>query len=327
MIFVTKISMQKIKSEKIIFLGTPQFAVPALEALFHAHYAVVAVVTKPDEPAGREQVITPPPVKIVAEKYAIPVFQPEIISRDYWIQNLPEADCFVIVAYGKLIPQDIIAIPRFGAINIHPSLLPHLRGPSPIQYAILQGEQETGVSVMLIDERMDHGPILAQKSVPIENKTGYKKLHDFLAKEGADLLCKTLPNWFSGAKKPAPQDDNKATYSKILKKDDGRINWSRSAKEIERAVRAFEFWPGSWSLWPTEKQIYRVRIEEADWNDNEPPYGSPGYVWQDTAEKSPLIKTGHGSIVLKKITIEGKKAIPSDEFLRGYPQFMGTTLI
>lgn len=313
---------------KIIFLGTPHFAIPALRALTQEYFSVVAVVTKPDEPAGREQILTPPPVKEAAIEYNIPVFQPNTLSYDYWIANLPQADCFVVAAYGKLIPKTIIALPRFGTLNVHPSLLPRLRGPSPIQYAILQGEKETGISIMLIDELMDHGPILAQKNISLKDKKmGYKELHDILAEEGAKLLMVSLPEWLAGIKKPIPQDDNHATYSKILKKDDGRINWTRPAEEIERMVRAFEVWPGSWTLWPTNKQIYRIRIENADESPEESPYGSPGYVWKAGNKAFPLVKTGRGSIVIKKLTMGGKKAIDAREFLRGYPQFMGTTLI
>lgn len=319
--------MPDIKQTKIIFLGTPHFAVPALAALVDAGFNVVAVVTKQDEPAGREQVIIPPPVKVFAEERGVPVFQPEILSPDYWNAHLPEADCMVVAAYGKLIPASLIAIPRFGVVNVHPSLLPRLRGPSPIQYAILQGAEETGISIMQIDELMDHGPVFAQKRIVLQKKIGYKALHDTLAKESAELLVTTLPKIFSGEISPVPQNDDKATYSKILKRDDGRINWARPALEIERMVRAFLQWPGSWTLWPAEKQIYRIRIEEADLSVSEIPVGSPGYVWQEQGEAYPLVKTGRGSLVIKKLTAGGKNALDAREFLRGYPQFIGTTLI
>ncbi|MBI2056252.1 MAG: methionyl-tRNA formyltransferase [Candidatus Sungbacteria bacterium] len=319
--------MQNIKQIKIIFIGTPQFAVPALEALLQAGLNVVGVVTRPDEPVGREQIITPPPVKVAAKKYAIPVFQPETLAIESWAAELPSADCFVVAAYGKLIPASVVELPRFGAINIHPSLLPHLRGPSPIQYAILRGEAETGVSIMQIDKLLDHGPIFAQTIISLREKIGYKALHDVLATEGARLLVETLPKIFSGALSSIPQNDDQATYSKILKKDDGRVNWTRPAEEIERMVRAFEQWPGSWTLWPTEKQIYRIRIEEASISENEPPHGSPGHVWQEQGVSYPFVKTGRGSLVIKKLTAGGKKAVDAREFLRGYPQFIGTTLI
>lgn len=319
--------MQSTPNVNIIFFGTPVFALPALESLIDAKYTIVAVITKPDEAQGRDLVITPPPIKVLAEKHKIPVFQPVSLSLEQWKNEIPAADCFVVAAYGKLIPKDIIALPRFGTLNIHPSLLPQFRGPSPIQYAILEGVKNTGVTIMLLDELMDHGPILAQKKISLEDAVPhFKELHDTLAIDGATLLIETLRAWCSRTLNPMPQDDEKATYSKILKKDDGRIDWQRPAEEIERKIRAFELWPTSWTLWPGEKQIYRIRIEDAEAVHDESPYGSPGHVWKKDAELI-YIKTGKGSIVMKKLTIGGKKMIDAKEFLRGYPQFIGTTLI
>ncbi len=319
--------MHNSKDTRIIFLGTPDFAIPSLEALLKANYSLVAVVTRPDEPVGRDQVITPPPAKVFAQSAGILVFQPEKLSLDYWIENIPEADCMIVAAYGKLIPGTIIGKFPLGALNVHPSLLPRLRGPSPIQSAILNGEKETGISIILLDDLMDHGPILGQTIFPLFPKIGYRELHDFLAKESAGILINTFSQWIDKTIQPIPQNDDRATYSKILKKDDGRVNWSRPAEEIERMVRALEVWPGSWSIWATDKKIYRIRIEEADTQSEESPYGSPGHVWKKDESGFPLIKTGKGSLVLRKVTIEGKKALSAQDLLRGYPQFIGTTLV
>lgn len=321
-----------ILNPRIIFWGTPEFALPSLEALIKHGYKIAAVVTNPDEPAGRKNILTSPPVKVLAKKHKIPVFQPTSLKDPNFKKEVPEADLYVVAAYGKIIPKEIIDLPKYGSLNVHPSLLPRWRGPSPIQYTILQSDIETGVTIMKMDELMDHGPIVAQQRLGITNdklqmtKITYQELHDQLAKFGADLLLETLPKWLRGEITPIPQDDAQATYSKILKKDDGRIDWEKSAEEIERMVRAFNPWPGTWTLWPTGESIYRIRIEEADFIDSEPPRGSPGYVWKN--EKRPLlVKTDHGSLVVLKLTPGGKKTLEVKSFLHGYPNIIGAALI
>ena len=319
----------KNQSPKIVFWGTPEFATPSLEALFKNGHNVVSVVTNPDEPAGRKNVLTSPPVKVWAEKNNIPVLQPDNLKSDFQREiRLPRADIYIVAAYGKLIPKEILENPKYGALNIHPSLLPRWRGPSPIQYTILYGDKEAGVTIMKMDERMDHGPAIAASSfqLPASSKPTYKEVHDKLAKLGAELLVKILPKWLAGEIKPEAQDDAKTTYSKILKKDDGRINWSRPAEEIERMVRAFNPWPGTWTIWPTDTKIIRLRIEKADWIEDEPPLGSPGFVWQNSAFPL-LIKTGKGSLSVNTLTLESKKALAAKDFIRGHPRIIGTTLI
>lgn len=313
---------------KIIFFGTPDFAVPALEALVGAGFSVAAVVTNPDEPAGRKQILTPPPVKIAAEKHGIPVLQPEKLEPQFFQKDAPEADLFAVAAYGKIIPKSILEIPKRGAINIHPSLLPRWRGASPIQYTILSGDEKAGVTVMLIDELMDHGPILAQQELANYKPqyTNYKTLHDESAKLGARLLAETLPKFLSGEIKPVPQEDAKATFSKILKKDDGRADWKKPAGEIARMVRALTPWPGVWTVWPRDGKIFRVRIEEAEALPLEPAQGSPGFVWQNRDEPL-LVKTGRGSLAVKTLTLQGKKSLTSAEFLRGHPEIIGASFV
>lgn len=338
---------------EIIFWGTPEFAVGALEALILNKFNVVAVVTNPDEPVGRKQILTSPPVKILAKKHKIPVFQPENLKDENFKKELPEAELYIVAAYGKIIPKNILEMPEYGALNIHPSLLPRWRGPSPIQYTILNGDEKAGVTLMKMDERMDHGPILAVKLLKSDFnssllKSDFRTLHDKLTKLGAELLIEALPKYLNGEITPMSQDDAKATYSKILKKDDGRIDWSRKAVELERMVRALNPWPGTWTIWPTGDKIYRIRIEEADFTDEEPALGSPGYVWQDNKPrtlseqekvdakrssekvrgKNPLfVKTGGGSLIIKSLTLAGKKPLSAESFIKGYPQFIRTTLV
>ncbi|TSC78341.1 MAG: methionyl-tRNA formyltransferase [Parcubacteria group bacterium Gr01-1014_33] len=324
---------------KIIFFGTSAFALPSLKALIRNDWVPLAVVTKPDESAGRKQVLTPPPVKewitrittpatrIPMIKEEIKTLQPEKLNEDFALQiSHFKPDLFIVAAYGKIIPKEILDIPRLGVLNIHPSLLPRWRGPSPIQCAILNGDTETGVTIMQMDEEMDHGPIITNNKLPItNNKIIYTELHDSLAQLGAELLVETLPQWIEEKIQPIPQDNTKATYSKILKKDDGRINWSRPAEEIERMVRAFTPWPGTWTMWPSEK-LYRIRIDQAVWEGEEAPIGSPGYIWQK--EGMPLlVKTGKGSLAVTMLTIEGKKPVPAAAFVRGYPDIVGATLV
>ncbi len=312
---------------RILFFGTPEFAFPILAMLIKESYLVTGVITRPDEPKGRDYIITPPPIKVFAEKHNLPVFQPETLIPERWQNEIPEADLFIVAAYGKIIPNEILTFPRLGALNIHPSLLPRWRGPSPLQYTILSGDTETGVTLMLMDERMDHGSIIAQKKLSIgEKKITAQELHDTLSHLGAELLKESLQQWLAGTITPEMQDDTKATYSKIIKKDDGRIDWKKPAQDLERKIRAFTPWPGAWSLWPTEKQIYRVRVESAEISDEESPYGSPGYIWKQS-KKFLLIKTGKGSLAVRRLTLGGKKAMSVAELIHGYPKLIGSTVI
>lgn len=313
---------------KIIFWGTSEFALPSLRALISDKFEVMGVVTRPDEPAGRNLEITPPPVKVLAEKHGLPVYQPEDLKIESLKSEASEADLCVVAAYGKIIPRELLEIPKYGFLNIHPSLLPRWRGPSPIQYTILNGDEKTGVTIIKMDELMDHGPILAQQEMANyqSQNTNYKILHDQLADFGAELLIRILPQYLKGEISPEPQNDSQATFSKILKKDDGRIIWQNPAKEIERMIRALNPWPGTWTLWPSATKIFRIRIEEGLAVEEETPTGSPGYVWQNKSHPL-LLKTGKGSLAAKTLTIEGKRPLVAEEILRGYPKLLGTTLV
>lgn len=310
----------------LLFFGTSDFAVPALESLIRNGHRIAGVITNPDERTGRKQTLTPPPVKICAQKYNIPVFQPERLEAERFKKEMPAADIFIVAAYGKIIPKKILNLPAYGTLNIHPSLLPRWRGPAPIQYAILHGDRKTGVTIMQIDELMDHGPIILQKETTSDpQKMSYRELHDELARLGAELLVSILSRWIAGRIVPVPQNDAQATYSHMITKNDGRIDWSKPAEEIERMTRAFNPWPGAWTLWPDESGIKRIRIETAETASNEPSPGAPGYVWSTGNEV--LVKTGKGSTTIRKLGIEGKRVTDAGSFLRGHQNIIGATLI
>lgn len=308
----------------ILFWGTPNFAIPVLEALQKKNFAIVGVVTKPDEPQGREQILIPPPIKVFAQNLGINVYQPETL-KTLTRSDFPEADLFIVAAYGKIIPKQILEIPKLGALVLHPSLLPRWRGPSPVQSAILNGDAETGVTIMKMDELMDHGPIVAQSAVCKIDRKSFSKLNPILWETGTKLLIETLPRWIRGEISAIEQDNSQATFSKILKRDDGRIDWKKPSVEIERQIRAFNSWPGTWTLLPTKDKILRVKIEEGENVEDEILEGSPGYLQQINGR--PLVKTGRGSILLKKLVLEGKKSIDASSFVRGYSHFIGTTFV
>lgn len=293
-------------------MGTPDFAAPALERLIKAGYKILAALTGPDKPVGRKQILTPPPIKKIALKHQIPVLQPEkLLTLKSQISNL-NPNLIIVVAFGKIIPKEILEIPKYGSLNVHPSLLPKYRGPSPIQFAILNGEKITGTTIMLMDEKMDHGPILAQEKIVVEPKETSQTLHQKLSRLGADLLLKTIPLYLSGKIKPKPQDEKKATYTKILSRQDGRIDWQKSAEEIERQIRAFFPWPGAWTIFNGK----RLKILKAKTNQGQP---SEKY-----SRRLPLIRTGQGYLLLEIVQPEGKKPMSGEEFLRGY--YKGNTL-
>ncbi len=308
----------------ILFWGTPDFAIPVLEALRKNNFEITGIVTKPDEPAGREQILTPPPVKVFAQNLGINVYQPETL-KTLTRSDFPEANLFIVAAYGKIIPKQILEIPKLGALVLHPSLLPRWRGPSPVQFSILNGDVETGVTIMKMDELMDHGPIVAQSAVFKIDRKSFSELNPILWETGTKLLIKTLPRWIHGEISAIEQDDSEATFSKILKRDDGRIDWKKPSIEIERQIRAFNPWPGTWTLLPTKDKILRVKIEEGESVEDEILEGAPGYL--RIVGERPLVKTGRGSIALKEVTLEGKKTLDAPSFLRGYSRLLGTTFI
>ena len=280
------------KEIKIIFLGTPKFGAVVLEGLIKSGHKPFLVVTEPDKPVGRKQIVTPPQVKVLAEKYNIPVAQPDKIKN--WkleIKNL-NPDLGIVASFGQIIPSDILGIPKYGFLNVHPSLLPKYRGPSPIQFAILDGEEKTGVTIMRISEKLDTGPILSQQEIELDQKETFESLHDKLAEVGTKLLIEAIPRLLAGKLPPLLQDDTKATYTKIFKKEDGKIDWKKPAKEIERQIRALNPWPGTYTIY-NGKRLKILRAEAVG-----------------------------GKLLIEEVQLEGKKPITFEDFLRGHPDYV-----
>lgn len=319
---------------KIIFIGTPEFGASILEGLINGGYKPILVVTPPDKPVGRNKIVTPPPVKVVAEKYKIEVIQPEKIanSKSQIVNSNP--DLIVVVAYREILPKEILEIPKYKCLNIHPSLLPKYRGPSPIQAAILNREKKTGVTIILMDERMDRGPIVTQKTLDIEEDETAETLHNKLVDLGVRLLLETLPRWQKGLIKTVPQDETKVTFSKIITKEDGRINWKKTAEELEKEVRAFYPWPSSYTFWAKIGKLIQIKILKArvlkSISGITYPIGKTLVVPQNEicvqCGKGTWSKEGGDFLVIERLQMEGKKEISSEEFLMGYPGFIGTIL-
>lgn len=226
--------------ERIIFMGTSEFAVPILESLIHTSYSLVAVYTQPDKPAGRGKQIISPPIKVVAMEHNVPVIQPHALRHKETVDELANfgPDLIIVAAWGHILPPEVLSLPRFGCLNVHPSLLPRHRGPSPVINALLCGDELTGISIMVMDTGMDSGPVLAQRKIGVSPTDTTGTLTPKLAQVGAELLLDVLPRWLAGKLEPWPQDEGQATYSKLISKEDGEIDWELSALEISRQVRA-----------------------------------------------------------------------------------------
>lgn len=304
----------------IVFFGTPQFSKIILEGLIDSGYKPSLVVTSPDKPVGRKHVLTPSDAKAFAQQHDIPVFQPEKLMGEAIDRIQKEnPDLIIVAAYGKIIPKIILDIPARDAINVHGSLLPKLRGASPIQTALLHGEKETGITIMLMDEKMDHGAILSQKSLDIAKKETSFTLYDKMAHVGANLLVETINKWLDGSIEPREQNHDKATYTKIIKREDAHISWDKPTQEIENMIRAFTPWPGTFSLW-NEK---RIKFLSAD-IDREKKSEKHGFV---VAYKNGFAVTcSQGLLIPAKIQMEGKNIQNAEEFLKSHPDIVGSKL-
>ncbi len=314
---------------KIVYLGNPRFSAILLEKLCQSKYKPSLVITNPDKPVGRKKVLTPPPVKEIARKFQIPSFQSddikEILSK---LKNLNNIDLIITVAYGKILPKEILDIPKRKCINLHPSLLPRWRGPSPIQYTILNGDKKTGVTIIKITESVDAGPILAQRELQdFTGREDYLTLEKKLAKLGGKLLIETIPKWMEGKIEPLLQDEKEATFSKILKKEDGKIDWQKTAEEIERKVRAFNPWPGTFTFWEVLKDtpqrviVLKTRVYKFP-TKVKYPLGKVLVVPQNEIG----VQCKKDFLVIQKLKLEGEKELAAEEFLRGHPDFIGTIL-
>lgn len=317
----------------IVFLGTPAFAVPSLHRLWDEGCEIAAVYTQPDRPAGRGRHLTPPPVKAAALAISLPVRQPESLRDPSALAELaslhPEVG--IGVAYGQILRQEVLAIPAKGMLNVHPSLLPRHRGASPIPAAILAGDRETGATIILMDPGMDSGPILAQRSLTIEDQDTAGTLAEKLALLAADLLAETLPRWLRDEIVPQPQDHSLATKTPLLKKEHGAIDWSLPALQTWRQVRAYNPWPGAytaldgqvlhiWEAWPLPGQGAPpgtvVALGEAQQAEL-PPHIDRGAF---------AVQTGDGLLAVLSVQRQGRRRLPAAEFLRGARGFIGRKL-
>jgi methionyl-tRNA formyltransferase len=307
--------------EKLIFMGTPDFAVPILKALI-GRYEVVGVVTQPDRQVGRGRKVEASPVKVVALAHDLPVLQPASLRRPDAVAELralvPEV--IVVAAFGQILRAEVLGVPPKGCLNVHASLLPRYRGAAPIAAAILAGEEETGVTIMLMDEGMDTGPILSQATCPISPQDTQESLSARLAQLGADLLMDTLPRWLAGEIEPGPQDHSQATYSRIIAKEDGLIDWSQPAVEIWRHSRAYHPWPSTYTYW-RGKLLKVIRAEALPHWSGE---GEPGQVM--ALDEGLAVATGEGALLLNEVQLAGKKALNIEDFARGHRDFVGSVL-
>ncbi|MFH2063243.1 MAG: methionyl-tRNA formyltransferase [bacterium] len=308
---------------RIIYFGTAEFAVPALRALLERpeSYEVAAVVSQPDRPAGRRGELKPSPVAALARSADLKLLQPEKLDQAA-IDVLRDlsADLFIVAAYGQILPQTVLDLPPHGTLNLHGSLLPKYRGASPIQTAIRDGEPETGVTLMLMDRKMDHGPLLASAIETIRPDDDYLGLSERLADDAADLLIQNLPGYLAGELKPNEQDHEAATFTKILKKEDGRIDWTAdSAVEVERRVRAYRPWPGTFFDWTDRKgQTLTVKLLRAELANAEDSSGKIGEL-RTGSRGSPLVTCADGrTLRLLEVQPAGKKPLAGPDFSRGF---------
>jgi methionyl-tRNA formyltransferase len=298
----------------ILFMGTPEFAVPSLEALVRAGFPVVGVVTQPDRPKGRGKHLAPPPAKERAVELGLPVFQPEKVREEDFLEALRRLrpDLIAVAAFGQILPRTVLEAPSLGCLNVHPSLLPKFRGAAPINWTLIRGERVTGVTIMFMDEGMDTGDILLQEETPVGPEENAGELHDRLARSGADLLVRTIEGLLDGTIERRPQDSSRATLAPRLAKEDGLIRWNRPATDIVHLVRGLAPVPAAWT-WLDGRQVkvFAAGASEA------PFAGEPGRIGELT-EAGLAVATGEGIVFLKEIQMESKKRMPVEEFFRGY---------
>jgi methionyl-tRNA formyltransferase len=298
----------------IVFMGSPEFAVPVLRALTQ-HFEVVGVITQPDRPAGRGRILSPPPVKQLAMELGLPSIQPKRLRDPEAVEQLKTwaPDLIVVAAFGQILRKEVLDLPAFGCVNVHASLLPRWRGAAPIQAAILHGDHQTGVTIMRMDAGIDTGPVIHQRATPIHPDETAGELSERLAVLGAELLINTLPAYLNGELLAHPQDETRATYAPPLKKEDGLLDFNRPAEELARQVRAFQPWPGAYTYWLD--RILKVRSAYPILDSEAESQLSPGQ--RTVYENRPAICTSHGLLILEELQPAGKKAMAGEVFLQG----------
>ena len=299
---------------KVIFMGTPDFSVGTLEALVQAGHEVVLAVTQPDKPKGRGKEMQFTPVKECALKYSIPVYQPLKVRESACVEELRkyDADIMVVVAFGQILPKEILEMTPYGCVNVHASLLPKYRGAAPIQWSIIDGEAVTGVTTMQMNEGLDTGDMLLKVEIPIEEKETGGSLHDKLAEAGAKLCIETLKALEEGTVTPIPQGDSPTSYAKMLDKQLGNIDWSKKAVEIERLIRGLTPWPSAYTNWQDKvMKIWDASVSKESHS------AVPGTIVKVEKEAF-YVQTGEGLLAVKELQIPGKKRMDAGAFMRGY---------
>jgi methionyl-tRNA formyltransferase len=306
--FTGKISPMN-KTPRIVFMGSPTFALPTLQAL-QEHYSVVGVVTQPDRPSGRGRTLKPPPVKAMADSLGLEVIQPQRLKDPQAMQQLLywQPDLIVVAAFGQILRPAVLDLPSLGCINVHASLLPRWRGAAPVAAAILHGDPYTGITIMRMDPGIDTGPMLSQQKIPILQQDTTETLGGRLAALGAQLLIDTLPGYLDGSIPPLLQDDALASYAPMLQKQDGKLDFQQTAQELERKVRAFNPWPGAFTLWHGEP--FKIHMAHTAIRS-----GAPGEHLE--INDLPAIACGEGSLVLDLVQLPGKRPAAGEVFLRG----------
>ena len=300
---------------RVVFMGSPEFALPTLKALAE-EYPIVGIITQPDRPAGRGRSLTPPPVKLLSQDLGLPTIQPRRLREPEAMEQLRrwEPDLIVVAAFGQILRPDVLELPPFGCINVHGSLLPRWRGAAPVQAAILAGDSSTGITIMKMDPGIDTGPILSQRSEPILTTDTARSLSDRLANIGADLLIETLPGYLGGTILPVSQDESRATYAPILKKEDGLLDFTMTCEFLARQVRAYQPWPGAYMIW--QDQMLKILRVSAVIEETSIPIGQTtrrlGY---------PAVGTSDGLLILEELQPAGKRAMSGKDFLSGAKQW------
>ncbi len=305
---------------KVVFMGTPEFAVGTLQGLIEAGVNLIGVYTQPDRPKGRGKKLAPPPVKELALEYDVPVFQPQKLRNPEAVAELQELapDLIVVVAYGQILPQIVLDIPKYGCINVHASLLPKYRGAAPINKAIIDGETVTGITTMLMDAGLDTGDMLVKRSLEIGPNETAGELHDRLAVLGRETMEETLRQLLDGVLKPEKQNDDDSTYAPMMKKEDGQIDWTMSAQAIHDRVRGLAPWPGAFTSLAGETL-------KVSWTEVFEGAGDSGKVLS-ASENGVVVACGDGAVRIGALQLPGKKMLPAADFLRGHPMTAGLQL-
>ncbi|PLR77586.1 methionyl-tRNA formyltransferase [Bacillus sp. V3-13] len=308
---------------KIVFMGTPDFSVPVLKQMIADGYEVIAVVTQPDRPVGRKRVMTPPPVKVEAVKHGIPVYQPEKIRERKEFEKILalKPDLIVTAAFGQILPKELLQAPRYGCINVHASLLPELRGGAPIHYAIIQGKKKTGITIMYMVEKLDAGDILTQAEVPITEDDTVGTLHDKLSAAGAKLLSETLPKLLDGKLQPVAQNEEEATFAYNIKREQERIDWSKTGEQIYDHIRGLNPWPVAYTT--MNGAVLKVWKGEKINSDAE---AAPGTIVAIDADGFIVATGNQTAIKISELQPSGKKRMTAEQFMRGSGLTVGMKL-